>query len=289
MAEKKQPDLNGYLITRTWFEFCANNLYTLNITSNHTAVFLYISNVWNITGQPKIFSIPTGHSALFLKISTKTYYKVIDDLVAWNFLIIKSKGKNKTTAPTIQYGNVFHSRLHSELHSKVVSEVDSKSHLIEPKNIEPLNKEVAKATKKGISLEEFRLLIQQAISTCAFTDKFTEEAKKHFLSWATTENKITALKKIKTDLAKYFQKEIDYLSKYAPNQIEFMLELAQRKSYIGYVEKNLPEPQKPRPKVFEELYGGMDNGKQKPKVEEVRETDEEMLDRLLGKQDEKRS
>lgn len=41
--------------------------------------------------------------------------------------------------------------------------------------------------------------------------------------------------------------------------------------------------------VPEELYGGMDNGKQKPKVEEVRETDEEMLDRLLGKQDEKRS
>ena len=129
-----KEELNGYIISRTWFEFCANNLYTLNITSNHTAVFLYISNVWNITGQPNAFGIPTGHSALFLKISTKTYYKVIDDLVEWNFLIIKAKGKNKTTAPIFQYGNKFH--------SKVCSEVDSKSHLIEPKNIEPLNKEI---------------------------------------------------------------------------------------------------------------------------------------------------
>jgi len=270
MAAKKTPiELNGYLITRTWFEFCANNLYTLNITSNHTAVFLYISNVWNITGQPKVFGIPTGHSALFLKISTKTYYKVIDDLVEWNFLIINSKGKNKTTAPTFHYGNVFHSKVdskfHSELHSKVVSEVDSKSHLIEPKNIEPINKEID--TNVSIKKGEAKESSKHNFSKSPFYELSAFEQE--FIRLGDIKMPDKKIKPTEIDIEYYWNSAMDYgvdiSHKYANWVIavrSWIKNAPQRNKQIIYkkveqfkeIYSNLPPPPKIETKTAEQIH-----------------------------------
>jgi hypothetical protein len=139
--------------------------------------------------------------------------------------------------------------------------------------------------RKVLALSEFRLIIKQAIEACTFTDKFTPLAKQHFHSWAQTENKVTALKKIKSDLPEYFQKEINYLSgKYAANQIEYMLEIAQRKSYVSYLEKDLPPAEKPRVEMPKEIYGGF--MPTTPIAEEIKETEEEIINKYFG---EKRS
>lgn len=122
-------------------------------------------------------------------------------------------------------------------------------------NQEPLNKEVANATKKGISLDEFRLLVDEALLACSFTEKFTAGAIDYFYTWAKTENKIKALRKIKNDLPIYFQGEIDYLSKkYTPNQIEYITEISARRMYVGLFEKEVPPPAPIKKQQFEERY-----------------------------------
>jgi len=100
-------------------------------------------------------------------------------------------------------------------------------------------KEETKVSKKIVSVYDFRILIDNAISGCEFTSKFTEQSKGYFIKWAKSENKITALKKNKTELGEYFKDQIKYLDKkYTSVEIDKVLEFSSRENYVGLIEPN---------------------------------------------------
>jgi len=120
------------------------------------------------------------------------------------------------------------------------------------------DKDIDKANSinnRGLSLDDFRALIDEALSKCIFTDRFTETAISQFKDWAKTQNKVDALRKIKSDMPVYLQGDIDYLSKkYTHNQIEYITEISARRMYVGLFEKEVPPPAPIKKQQFEERY-----------------------------------
>jgi hypothetical protein len=176
---------------------------------------------------------------------------------------------------SFQYGNILNenNRVHASIVKELIaSKIDTCNFEVKERSIRPQDnpnqgvkdkekekdKDIDKANsinKRGLSLDDFRELIDEALSKCIFTDRFTETAISQFKDWAKTQNKVDALRKIKSDMPVYFQKEIDSLSKkYTPNQIEYITEISARRMYVGLFEKEVPPPAPIKKQQFEERY-----------------------------------
>jgi hypothetical protein len=174
---------------------------------------------------------------------------------------------------SFQYGNILNenNRVHASIVKELIaSKIDTCNFEVKERSIRPQDnpnqgvkdkekdKDIDKANsinKRGLSLDDFRALIDEALSKCIFTDRFTETAISQFKDWAKTQNKVDALRKIKSDMPVYFQGEIDYLSKkYTHNQIEYITEISARRMYVGLFEKEVPPPAPIKKQQFKELY-----------------------------------
>ena len=251
-------ELNGYNLSRWWFKWYATT--DKPVSSFHTAFFFFIINHWNSIGQLKNFGLPSDYTVTSLKINYKTYLKIYSDLCQWGIIKEVQKSKNQYTANVICLSvswitNDIADSIGDSI-SNSITDSTSNGNIIEYKNNKNSINNINKRTKANkLSLDEFRGIIDHALSQCVFTEKFTEQIRLNFYEWAKTENKVSALRKIKTELPKYFQKEIDYLDKkYASNQIDYIVELASRKSYVGWVEDKVPEAKRFVPPMPKELY-----------------------------------
>lgn len=93
MEDKKETPMNGYTLTRNWFNFKFENQGVLK--SVDAELYFYIVDQWNRLGQINVMGLPTDFTMQALEIASyKTYKKALDKLIENNFIIEVSKSKN---------------------------------------------------------------------------------------------------------------------------------------------------------------------------------------------------
>lgn len=81
-------NFSGYSLTENWFSFMAEN--GQKVECKHTAVYLYIVEIFNKRQWVKSIGLPTDFTMSALNIgSYKTYKKILTDLVEFGFLNIE--------------------------------------------------------------------------------------------------------------------------------------------------------------------------------------------------------
>ena len=80
-------NFNGYSLTEKWFSFMSENNQI--VQCKHTAVYLYIVEMFNKRQWVKKIGLPTDFTISALSISYKTYKGVLEDLVKFGFLKIE--------------------------------------------------------------------------------------------------------------------------------------------------------------------------------------------------------
>lgn len=77
--------MNGYQLTRQWFEWRFNNPGKLS--SAHAELYFYIVDRWNYFGQKPEFGLPRLHTMEVLSIGSRnTYKKLFGDLIEHGFI-----------------------------------------------------------------------------------------------------------------------------------------------------------------------------------------------------------
>lgn len=94
MTDKNETPMNGYNLTRNWFNYKFDN--PGNMRAIHAEMYFYIIDLWNRLGQREKFGLPTDVTMQALEIgSYKTYKKTFEELVKYNFIIEISKSQNQ--------------------------------------------------------------------------------------------------------------------------------------------------------------------------------------------------
>lgn len=84
----------GYEISRAWFNFAFEN--PDKVTSNHTALFLFLSEINNRMGWADCFQITASECMAGMSCkSYNTYKKCIDDLIKWEFVNLVKRSVNQ--------------------------------------------------------------------------------------------------------------------------------------------------------------------------------------------------
>ena len=96
--------MNGYELSRNWFDFSFNNPELIKPT--HTAIYFFAIEHCNRLGWKEKFGLPTtmAKEALGIK-SYNTYINALHDLVDWGFIIMIEKSKNQHSANIVALSN----------------------------------------------------------------------------------------------------------------------------------------------------------------------------------------
>lgn len=92
--------MNGYELSRVWFDFCFENPEV--IRPNHTALYFFAIEHCNRLGWKEKFGFPTemAKEAIGIK-NYRTYTNTLNDLVDWGFITMIEKSKNQYSANII--------------------------------------------------------------------------------------------------------------------------------------------------------------------------------------------
>jgi len=102
--------VNGYSLSRNWFNFCFAN--PEKIKPRHTALYFFAIEHCNRLGWKEKYNLPAGMTMESIGISSyNTYSATLRDLIEWKFIIMVKKSKNQYSANTI-------SLAHYKSHSK---------------------------------------------------------------------------------------------------------------------------------------------------------------------------
>lgn len=96
----EKNDINGYELSRNWFDFCFENPEKIN--SSHTALYFFIIEHCNRLGWKEKFGLPTqmAMDAIGVK-NWRTYSKSFNDLVKFGFITVIKSSKNQYSATVI--------------------------------------------------------------------------------------------------------------------------------------------------------------------------------------------
>jgi hypothetical protein len=85
---------NGYGLSRQWFDFAFENC--TRVTSNHTALYMFLIEINNRLGWIDTFQITSTECMCGMSCkSHNTYIKTFNDLVQWGFVKVVVKSKNQ--------------------------------------------------------------------------------------------------------------------------------------------------------------------------------------------------
>ena len=92
--------MNGYELSRGWFDFCFENPEKIN--PNHTAIYMFAIEHCNRLGWKKKFGFPSQMTMDALGIKKhQTYIRYFNDLVDWGFFDLIEKSKNQYSSNII--------------------------------------------------------------------------------------------------------------------------------------------------------------------------------------------
>jgi len=167
-------ELNGYELSRKWFDWCFEN--PDKISPNHTALYFFIIEHCNRLGWKKKFGLPTTMAKESIGIrSYNTYINTLNDLVSWGAIVLIEKSKNQYSSNIIAISNfdkalvkaldkafIKHDTKHTTKQVESTSEsIDSIDKQLTINN-KPLNKEPIKQYREfahlKLSFEDFEKL-----------------------------------------------------------------------------------------------------------------------------------
>jgi hypothetical protein len=94
-------EINGYSLTSNWFAYVAEN--STKVDCKHTALYLYIVEMFNKRNWVQTIGLPTDFTMGILNIkSYKTYISVFNDLAEFGFIKISQKATNQFTSNQIE-------------------------------------------------------------------------------------------------------------------------------------------------------------------------------------------
>lgn len=180
--------MNGYNLSKNWFDFCSNN--PEKIKPIHSAIYFFAVEHCNNLGWKEKFGFPTTMTMNVIGVKKyQTYGKALKDLEDWGFITFIERSKNQYSANIITLNAMpkkgrargkarsEHGAKHgrSTGQSTGQSTGHSKDSITKPLNyetIKPLNKETARAKPKV-----FGVLFENAFNE--FLDYLEEEHKKN--------------------------------------------------------------------------------------------------------------
>jgi hypothetical protein len=111
-------ELNGYDLSRAWFDFCFEN--PEKIKTNHTALYFLAIEHCNRLGWKEKFGLPTtmAMEAIGIK-SYNTYINTLRDLVDWKFIKMIEVSKNQHSANIVALSN-FNKALNNALDKAMI-------------------------------------------------------------------------------------------------------------------------------------------------------------------------
>lgn len=92
--------MNGYCLTENWFNFVSEN--SDKVECKHTALYLYIVEMFNKRGWVDVIGLPTDFTMGVLNIkSYKNYISILHDLIDFGYIKMIEKSKNQYTSNKI--------------------------------------------------------------------------------------------------------------------------------------------------------------------------------------------
>lgn len=140
--------MNGYELSRGWFDFAFEN--PSKITPVHGVLYLFIVEHCNRMGWKKNFGLPTTMAKEAIGVrSYNTYKNALDDLVEWGFVIMVERSKNQFSSNIValsKFDNASDKALDKALIKHGTKQRQSTDSIDKPLNQEPKNKE-----QKGVA------------------------------------------------------------------------------------------------------------------------------------------
>lgn len=94
-------ELNGYNLSRAWFDFAYNN--RLVVKPVHGALMFYCIELWNKLGQPKHFGLPSYETMHYIGVAShSTFTSSLSALEEFGFISIKQQSKNQHTTNIVE-------------------------------------------------------------------------------------------------------------------------------------------------------------------------------------------
>jgi hypothetical protein len=161
--------MDGYSLSEAWFDFASKNAE--KVECKHTALFLYIVEVFNKRKWPDVVGLPSDFTMGILNIgSYKTYKKIFDDLVGFGFIKVIEQSKNQFTSTKIALAK--NTKADTKASLKHIPKQDqSSSSIIKQVNIETIKQLYA---DKLISVAQLKKLAEE---TALFYSEITEGEK----------------------------------------------------------------------------------------------------------------
>lgn len=131
-----KQELNGYDMSRNFFDWCYENPDKINPT--HIALYFFIIEHCNRLGWKDKFGLPTqmAMDAIGIK-NWRTYKKAFDDLVEFGFIEVVQKSKNQYSANVIAI--VKNTKANTKAYTKALQKhiqkhSSSTAHIFKPSN-----------------------------------------------------------------------------------------------------------------------------------------------------------
>src|SRR5438046_1177818 len=110
--------VNGYSFSRTWFDFAFENSDV--VSSNHTALFMWLCEINNRLGWCPQFQITAGECMTGMSCrSYKTYKRTLDELIEWGFIKLIRQSKNQYQCNVIALVNF--TKAHTKAQAKALT------------------------------------------------------------------------------------------------------------------------------------------------------------------------
>jgi hypothetical protein len=149
--------MNGYDLSRDWFNFCFENPEKIRPT--HTALYFFAIEHCNRLAWKEVFGLPTTMAMEAIGIrSYKTYKQTLTDIVDWGFLRMVEVSKNQHSSNKVAL--VKNTEAHTEALDKAMLKHVSK----QVQSTVSINKPINQLTNKPLTEDSMYQQIQEATS-----------------------------------------------------------------------------------------------------------------------------
>lgn len=270
--KSKKMEINGYQLSRAWFDFCFANPELIN--PNHTAIFAFAIEHCNRLGWKEKFGFPSQMTMDALGIKNHhTYIKYFSDLVDWGFFKLVQKSTNQYSANIIslQCGKSKNGKALDKAFITHASKQPTEQQHSNPQSNDSIDKPINQLTNKPITTSttvdrSFEILILEIIRRIK-----SEHLGRDVKEYKVTPKRINLISKRKKDFNKLwpgrnFEKACEFAFRYKAKEwfgkdtfIYFEPETLLSEKFAGYLEKaeqDKGEPYKAevKPKANEVVY-----------------------------------
>ena len=173
-------ELNGYELSRDWFDFCFENPELISPT--HSALYFFAIEHCNRLGWKAKFGLPTQMSMDAIGVKNwRTFSKAFNDIVDWGFFKLITKSKNQYSATVIAI--VKNTKANTKALTKAMQKHGQKQSssiavIDKPNNIEPNNIKQEVISWRD-DFEIYKNELREAYDKLTQDPKFIEKQEKY--------------------------------------------------------------------------------------------------------------